>query len=789
MKISFKDHILPHLLAVVVFYILTIILFQPMIFDGQQMNQHDILMHTGGAQELVEYRDATGEEGLWSNSMFSGMPAYLVNLVWSRQALDFLHHVVSGGLPHPSGAIFISLLSAYLMLLCFGVRPFLALVGALGFGLSSYLLIGLGAGHNARIMAIAFGPMIIGALHLAFTRGSWLSYAFLALAMALHLRFNHLQITYYLILFLLPYGIIQIIHLVRSGERSHLIKRLLGIGAAAVLALLTFIGPFFTTLEYSKYSIRGASELTQVQEGSNFSKEGLSKTYAFEYSYGLGEAWTLLIPNYVGGSSSESFLSDPQSQTTRFLRSLSATNQQQAQQLSRFSIHYWGIQSGTAPYYGGAILVLLFVVGIAFAPRRYAIWLAAIALFGIMLAWGDSFKAFNYFMFDYFPGYDKFRSVTFAIYIPLLALCLLGGLGLEAVFARKWEGNSLRNLLYVIGGVGLFLLLLWIVGGFGSFQRAGDQSLPQGMQNALMSDRKGLFRADVLRSLLFVLAAGAVIWLALRNTLKQNLAALILAALVIFDMMGVNQRVFGENNFQRSLLRQYFQADVADQSIMSVAGPVDRVINLDVNVWADNRTSYFHKSIGGYHGAKMRRYQDLVDRHMGAEMQTMIGNLNARRSLGQGTPVLNMMNAKYIRFTSQGRPVAQENAQAMGPAWFVSDIKAVNSPDEEIAALGTENLLTTGVIDQSKFPNLPEGGAGTITIGEYFPGDVTYNLNVTDAGLAVFSEVYYPVGWKATLDGEPVDIYRVNYILRGVSVPAGQHTLRFEFEPRSYQLG
>ncbi|HAA19646.1 MAG TPA: hypothetical protein DCP28_13080, partial [Cytophagales bacterium] len=752
MKISFKDQILPHLLALVVFYSLVFFIFRPMLFDGQELNQHDILAFRGSAQELMEYREATGEEGLWVNAMFSGMPAYLINVEWSKQALNFLHTVFSGGLPHPIRAIFTAMLSAYIMLLCFGVRPYLALVGGICFGLSSYLLIGIGAGHNGRIIAIAYSPMVVGALHQALKKPRWFSFAFFAVALALHLRANHLQITYYLILFLAPYGIIQVVNLFRAGDTKVLIRSIGGIALASVLALLTFLGSFLTTLEYSKYSIRGASELSKEEENSNFSQEGLSKSYAFAYSNGIGEPMTLLVPNYVGGSTSESFVSDPESQTTRFLRSLAATDQQQAQQLARYAIHYWGIQNGAAPYYAGAIMVLLFVIGIVYAPRQYSIWLVAMALFGVMLSWGSSFKGFNYFMFDYFPGYNKFRSVTFAIYITILSIALLGGLGLEEVFRRQWESKSLKKLLYVMGGVAGFLLLLWITGGFGNFQRAGEQNLPQGMQNALMSDRKGLFRADVLRSLLFILAAGSVIWLALRKKLKENVAALILVALSLFDMMGINQRVFGEGNFQRSLVRQYFQPDAADQSIMNVAGPVDRVINLDVNVWADATTSYHHASIGGYHGAKMRRYQDLIDNHMGTELQTMIGNLNARRSLGDGTPVLNMLNAKYIRFTSQGGPVAQENAQALGAAWFAANVQAVNSPDEEIEALGTLDLSTTAVIDQSKFPTMPEGGAGTITITEHNPGSITYNLNVTDAGLAVFSEVYYPEGWVATLD-------------------------------------
>ena len=792
MKLSFKDQILPHLLAVIIFYALVLVLFKPMIFDGQQINQHDILMFRGGAQELIDYREETGEEGLWANSMFSGMPAYLVNVQWSRQALDFMSRLVAGGLPHPSGAIFVALLSAYLMLLCFGVRPYAAMVAALGFGLSSYLIVGLGAGHNARIFAIAYGPMIVGALHRVFKKPGLFSVAFLALAMALHLRYNHLQITYYLLLFLAPYGIYQIVALFRSGNTGQLGRSLGGVAVATVLALATFLGPFLSTLEYSRYSIRGASELTSPNpnaEDSNFSKEGLSKNYAFEYSNGIGEPMTLFIPNYVGGASSNYLYSDQDSDTGKFIRQLSGSNPQQAQQLARYTSSYWGIQKATAPYYGGAILVLFFIVGIVFAPRKYAIWLVAMAIFGIMLTWGDTFKAFNYAMFDYFPGYNKFRSVTFAIYIPLLSICLLSGLGLETVLAKEWDKPKFRTLLYVMGGVAVFLLALWAIGGFGNFMRTGDQNLPQQMQNVLVRDRRGLFRADVLRSLLFVLLGAGTVLLALRKTIKPTVAGLLLSGLVIIDMMGVDSRVFGEDNFQRSLVRQYFTPDAADQSIMSVAGPVDRVINLDVNVWADNKTSYHHASIGGYHGAKLRRYQDLIDRHMNDELQRMYTNLGSGQSPGTGTPVLNMLNAKYLRRTGQQGAMAFENSQAMGPAWFVSDIKAVNSPDEEIAALDETNLRTTAVIDQSKFPNLPEGGAGIITIEDYNPGDITYNIDVQDAGLAVFSEVYYPEGWTATLDGSPVDIYRVNYILRGVSVPAGSHTLHFEFRPSSYVTG
>ncbi len=785
-KLEFNKDVLPHLVAVVVFYLVTVAYFQPVIFSNKDINQHDIQQWEGSSKELRDYRDRTGEEGLWANSMFSGMPAFLINVEWSDHVVRYIKIVGSLGLPHPVRHIFLAFASFYIMLLCFKVKPYLAIPSALAFGLSSYMMIGISAGHNARIGAIAFTPLVVGGFQLV-TKSprKWLGAMLMSLGTALHLRENHLQITYYLLIVLMVYGIILLVEAYREQKLREFAMNLLILAAAGLLALGTYSGKFWTTLEYSKYSMRGPSDLNElVPEEVN--KEGLSKSYAFEYSNGIWEPMTLLIPDFFGGASSNVLVNDRESATYRALTQ--SGDPQMAQQLVNYTSSYWGNQRLSAPYYAGAIMIFLFVLGMLLAESKYRWWLGIIAVFGIVLSWGDSFTTFNYFMFDYFPGYDKFRSVTFALYFPLFAIPLLAAVGLQSVLENGIAKSTRKKFLIALISIGGLCLLVLFFSGLASFTKEGESQLPQWFLSALRDDRQSLMQSDALRSLGFVLAAVMVVYLGALGNLKKSLVIFLLTFLVVIDLYTVSRRYLNEDNFVRSSRSNISAMSDADRSILQDKSDY-RVFNIAGNAFTEAGTSYFHQSIGGYHGAKLRRYQELYDWQIQPEIRDLVTALQAGRTNYDSIGVINMLNVKYLKYGT-GADQVLLNPAANGPAWMVDNMVSVNSADEELIQTGEIDTKSTAVIDQSNFTI--EGGnfgGGIINQVEKTPNYLKYNVQARDRALAVFSEIYYPVGWKATIDGNEVDILRVNYVLRALEIPSGDHVVEFRFEPSSYMTG
>ncbi|MEP2771021.1 MAG: YfhO family protein [Fulvivirga sp.] len=784
-NIKFTQHILPHLIAIITFLIVTIIFFKPFFFDNKSLDQHDINQWKGGAQELIEHREATGEEGLWTNSMFGGMPGYFVDVQWSDGIITTIKTVLVAGLAHPVRNIFLAFISFYILLLAFKVRPYLAIGGALAFGLSSFLIIGLGAGHNARIGAIALMPLVLAGIHITFKRHTVLGFGVTAAALALELRENHLQITYYLLLMVLVYGLIMLIEAFKQGELKPFLTKLGVLIVAALLAVGTFAGKFWSTYEYSKYSMRGPSELSTLGDESD-NTDGLKKDYAFQYSNGILEPLTLLIPDYFGGASSNYLVQDEESEVLKALQR--AGDQQTANQLARYTSAYWGNQPLTAPYYAGAIICFLFVVGLFLADRKIAIWLGAITALAIVLSWGDSFKVFNYFMFDYFPGYNKFRSVTFALTMAFVAMPLLGFIGLEKLLSTGITKATQKKLLVALGSTAGFCLLVVMFAGMASFTKEGESQLPQWFLNALTSDRESLMRSDAFRSFLFIIIAAIAIYLRLKDTISYPVTAAILSLAILIDLASVDRRYFGDDNYRRTTDRSFFNPTEADLEIKKDKSKY-RVYNLQ-GAMNEARTSYHHHSIGGYHGAKMRRYQDLYDYCIANETQQMIQSLQTGNRDLSDFGVINMLNTKYLMYGAQRNAIIP-NIHANGNAWLVSTVEKVNSPDEELSTTCELNTASTAVIDAGKFQlnKTAFNTNGTVTLASYQPNKVEYQAKVEGESFAVFSEIYYPVGWEATIDGKPVDILRVNYVLRALKVPQGKHTIVFEFKPDSYYIG
>ncbi|MBY0435808.1 MAG: YfhO family protein [Cyclobacteriaceae bacterium] len=784
-KIKLGD-VLPHVLAIGVFLVVTLIFFSPLFFENKTLDQHDIQQYVGSSKALHDYREATGEEGLWAGNMFSGMPAYLVNVQWSDGVMVGIKKVMSLFLPHPVRNIFLAFVCYYIMLLVFRVRPYLAIAGALAFGLSSYIIIGLSAGHNARIGAIAFMPLVVAGIHLVFSNKKYLGFAVTTLGLALHLRENHLQITYYLVLIVLVYGLVQLIYFIRSGKLVEFFKTVVLIIPAIVLAVGTFFGPLWAIEEYRHYSIRGPSELATNRPASD--TKALSKEYAFSYKYGVWESMVLMIPDFYGGSSAKSFVEDQTSATYQAL--VNSGDNALANKLAAYASAYWGPQDfAGGSYYAGAIIIFLFVLGILLADKKYVWWLVPLSALSLMLSWGDSFSSFNYFMFDYLPGYNKFRSVNFALVIILFCMPLLGMIGLEKFMASTLNQELKRKLLIAFGATGGVCLLLAVFAGMGSFVKEGESQLPVWFLKALTDDRRGLLRDDAIRSFSFILAVFIMLYFNVGKRISQIGFYAFLGLVITFDASMVDKRYFTKANYQRKRETK-FEMSAADQAILQDKSYY-RVYNLN-GTMAEARTSYYHNSIGGYHGAKMRRYLDLYDSAIVKDTQTLINSLQSGNSDFNKLGVLNMLNVKYIVYGPEVDNVIP-NPAANGSAWFVKQVEQVKSPNEELKRTSEVNTRETAVVNASSVKltqsELIADSAATVTILERSPKYLKYESNSASPGLIVFSEIYYPKGWHATVDRKDVPILRADYVLRALEVAAGKHVIEFKFEPRPYIIG
>jgi hypothetical protein len=791
-KIKFTDHVLPHLVAVGVFLLVTIFFFNPVFFENKTLLQGDIQQFIGSSKSIVDYRAQTGDEPLWTNSMFSGMPAYLVSVQWSNEAIAWVKKVMSLGLPHPISNIFVAFISYYILLLAFRIRPYLAIAGAIAFGLSTYLIIGLAAGHNGRIGAIAFMPLVMAGIHLTFTRQRILGFGLTAAAMALHLRENHLQMTYYLLLIVLVYGFIRLIEAVQHKRLPDLLKTVGILALAVALGAGTFFGPFWAIREYSAYSTRGASELVSSSAQQQADASGMTKDYAFEFSNGILEPLTLMIPNFLGGSSGNLLAADRNSAAYQAL--MRSRDQKMVNQLANYTGAYWGEQRLAAPYYAGAITVLLFAIGIAFAEKKHAWWLGSVSALAILLSWGSNFSAFNYLMFDYFPGYDNFRSVTFTLIMIIFAMPLLGMMGLERLWAHGIDKATKMKLLIAFGCTGGLCLFFWLFAGVFSFTRSVESQLPAWFVDALADDRKRLFRSDAFRSFAFILVTFIVIYFDLHKKVSPFGFYAFLIFMMTVDLAVVNKRYFTQANFKRARDNSFFAMTEADQTMLADKSYY-RVYNLSYltgtgeNPFAEARTSYYHHSIGGYHAAKLRRYSEFYDSCIVSDTRKFVDKAQKGNIDFSDLHAINMLNIKYIVIGPKQDDVMRNNS-VFGNAWFVRNIVRAANPTQELQETCSVNTRMTAVIDTTKFPvgATSADTASSVTLTELTPKHLKYETRSSDGGLVMFSEIYYP-GWEAAIDGKEANILRADYIFRALEVPAGNHTVEFTFKPKAYTVG
>lgn len=878
------QQLLPHLVAVLCFLAVTTLYFSPII-EGKVISQHDIAQFNGASQELRDYYNNEGESSVWTGSMFSGMPAYQIG-IWgeSPNILNYLEMPLKALGNNTAGPVFAGMLMAYLMFIVLGFRPVEAGLGAIAYSLSSYNIIIIEAGHITKAWALAYMPLVVASMGALFRRKMLLAGLLMALGLALQIKNNHLQMTYYTGIlcavlylgyitkevfegnkkpFLMAMGALLVLFVfdiigVKSGflgvewffysiglyavavfvaymlkgvkERDYTpLKGVAALVVGVVIALMCNANSFYSNYELGQESIRGKSELTTPTESGKQSS-GLDKDYAFQWSYGKGETFTLLVPNLYGGSTKPY---DTGSESVKVLSGFVQSGQapkEAVDQVRNMIPKYWGDQPMTSgPVYFGAITCFLFVLGMVVIRSKMKWALLAATLLFVLLSWGKNLEWFNDAFFYHFPLYNKFRAVSSALVVPALTMVIVAVWGIREFFDRLGgdavstsdskgkvlskkdaEGKNsgdLKNALYISAGVvgGICLLLAIAPSIFTNFVTETDgmwkDQLPQVYYDALLSDRKGMLTADAWRSLLFVVLSAGVLFVSMRmkgNVKKTSLVAtLVIALLVLIDMWGVDKRFLNDDNFvaKSTLKSNTLSPRKANEEILKDKDLSYRVLNLN-NPFNESHTSYFHKSIGGYHAAKQRRYQELIENRLVKEIgpiQQTLGTMDIDSTKLadelQNSPSLNMLNMRYIIRHPELPPV--QNPYAYGNAWFVREYAVVNNADEEMAALATLKPLEKAVLDK-RFAKEVDGltivpdSAATIVMTAYKPNMVAYKSKAAGDQLAVFSEVYYAHGWQAYIDGKEVPHFRTDWLLRGMKVPAGEHEIVFKFEPKEY---
>lgn len=763
----------PHLIVWVVALALIFIYFAP-VFSGKKLVQSDLVQVSGMGQEVFDYKEKTGETSLWTNSMFGGMPVYHISGIESSFNLfSIIAKAISFGLPQPLPLVILYFLGAYILLVSFGTGPWIAGIGALGFAFCSYNFIILEAGHYNKSLAIAFmGPVLAG-IRYTYRKDLIMGGILTAFFVALQVWGGHPQITYYLLFAILVYILTEAWYAYSQKTLPYFFKASLVLLIAAGLGTATYAGHLYINYDYAKHTIRGEAELST---SGNETRDGLDKDYAFAWSYGKMETFTLLIPRFMGGSSREDVGKD--SKAYKALKQ-NGYPEEQARSLPT----YWGAQPFTSgPVYAGAVILFLFVLGCFLTDVQTRTWIIAATLLSFMLAWGKNLEWFSYTLFNTLPMFNKFRAVAMALVVASITIPLMSGLGLKAWLNPDIQTpKKQKALLYALGITGGLSLLFAILGGsLFDFQGASDDRLGQ-LADMLKEDRKRMLQTDALRSFFFVALAAGTLFLALTQKIKSHIFLLLIALLVTIDLWTVNLRYVSKEDFESNRkVEKPFTPSTADRMIMEDPDPNFRVLNTTLDPFNDASTSYFHKSVGGYHPAKLRRYQDMIERHISKN------HFN----------VLNMLNTKYFIMAGQDeQPMARINPGAMGNAWFVSEIQWVSNADEEIDALNPPfDPAKTAVIDtrfksEVKAPVTAPDSTDVIRLISYKPNELIYESSATGDRLCVFSEVYFSNGWKVWIDDVPADHFRANYILRAMNVPTGKHTIKFRFDPDDYTRG
>ncbi len=776
---------LPTIVAVLVFSVVSIIGFAPQL-EGRVLPQHDIRQFDGMSRDIRECRAEFDEDPQWTGAMFSGMPAYQINIKYPAQIIKRTVDWVQSLFAAPASMVFFAMLSAFVMTLLMGMSAWIGIVVGLAYGLSTYFFLIIGAGHITKMWALVYAPAMLGAIHYTLRQNMWIGGALTALFASLEAGANHPQITYYFVLVAAALFVSEAVFAIKNRVCKSFAQRAAVLVGAAILALGANFAPLYYTMQHTSDTTRGGSALAAEGE-----RKGLDIDYATAWSYGIAESWNMLIPNFMGGDSGSTFSRN--GEVAQVFDEI-GVDKRVAQQLPT----YWGEQPYTAgPTYIGAIIIFLALLGLILAEQRDRWWILTATIFAIFMSWGYHAMWFTELCFNLLPLYNKFRAVSTALVVVEWSLPLLAGIALWQLYKRWEDKKYLTRAIAVAAGITAGICLIFAVAGSSMFDfgqeedgemmseqfrymlegmENGDAYIARGMHSelgyrtaeAMATERASILASDSWRSLVYILLAAGILLAALRIDKKWRVGALaLLAILVVADILPINLRYLPHEKFVAKRMTEIRPSE-ADKQIMADKELGYRVFNLTVSPFNDATTSMFHRSIGGYHGAKMGRYQDLIDYYL---------------SNGNGA-VLDMLNTKYL-ITQNG---VVERPSAYGAAWFVKNIEIVESANEELAALGQIDLRTTAVAEVGA-PRPQIEGNGIIELKEYRPNRLLYEYTLTGGtGVAVFSEIYYDKGWQAYLDGVPCDSFRADYLLRAMVLPEGTHTVEWRFRAPNWGL-
>ncbi len=763
--------------VIITFCAVALLYFKP-VLSGDKIFQSDIAQFRGMSKELKDFREKNGKEAYWTDAAFGGMPSYQLSTYYPNDYIKKLDRIIRF-LPRPADYLFLYFVGFFILLTVLKFDWKLALIGSLAFGFSTYFIIILGVGHNAKAHAIGYIPLVLSGVLLLFQKRYIIGFILTAIATGLELNTSHPQMTYYMLFLLLFVGLFYVIDVVKNQNIKQLIKPISFVIAAMFIGLLINAQSLLATKEYASNSTRSTSELTIRPDGSNKeATSGLSKDYITEYSYGILETLNLMIPRFTGGANSEPLGKD--SYTYNFLAS--KIGAKQAASFAKNAPTYWGNQPiVAAPAYIGVIFVLLFFIGCFLVNGWIKKGLIAATIFSILMSWGKNFGVLTNFFIDYIPLYNKFRAVSSIQVIAEITIPLLGMLTLKELLSDKISREVKLDAIKKGGGIvgGILVVITFLGGMIFSFEGVNDayynQQIP-GFIGALQADRKAILFTDGIRSILLVLVVLGVVWAVMYQKIKKQYGILVIGIVLLFDTVGVARRYVNDDDFLPAhKVEKPFHKTAVDKQILQDKGHY-RVMNLTGNFMNDGATSYYHKSIGGYHAAKLRRYQELVDFHI------------AKNNI----EVFNMLNTKYfIVPTKEGGKQAQQNPEANGNAWFVSNVVKTKNANDEILALSNFNAKEDVVINTNEFEvqNVSKDTNARVALKSYQANQLIYEYVATKPQLLVFSEIYYQPGWNAYIDGVYTEHIRANYVLRAMHVPKGKHTVEFKFEPQVIQQG
>lgn len=769
MNIEFKT-IYPYLIPVLLIIIVNVMYFMPQ-FEGKVVRQGDIIQHVGMSKEATDYREKTGEEALWTNAMFGGMPTYQISAKPKNNLLTYVEKTMSLYIGRPAGYFIAGMLGFYVLMLLLGVNPWLSLLGAFLFGFTTNNFTLFEAGHNSKLMAIMTSAPVIAGVLLIFKEKYLLGAAVFGVALGVNIAANHPQMTYYLALCMAILVVIQFVKSLKSGRLAAFGKAISIMSIVAILSIGSSASKLWTTYEYTKETMRGGQILKPdpSSAASADAKGGLEWDYAMQWSNGFGDVLATFIPKVVGGGSGE-WLDDKSSLGK-------AVGQRQPFQ---FGTYFGSLPFTSGPAYFGVVAFFLFILGLWVVKGEIKWWILGAVLFTILLSMGKHFEILNRLMFEYFPMFNKFRAPSSILSVTAIFIPILGVLALSDIIKSDKKDQFLKPLLISSGILSGISLILWLAGGsFFDFSAPGDEQFEQ-IKDAVIDQRAEMLSSSAMRSLFFIVLVAGVLYGYIKGMVNQMVMISIVSILGLFDLVQVGKGYLDKRDFvSKSTYKSEFEPRQVDTQILQDKDPNFRVLDATVNTFNSASTSYFHKTIGGYSAVKMQRYQDLIERHISKNNQA----------------VFNMLNTKYFIFKGQdGTPTAQLNPAALGNAWFVNNIRIVPDANAEIDSLTGFDPAGDAIV-HAEFKDYVSGlkpsKNGSITLASYSPNTVEYESNTEGEQLAVFSEIWYGPnkGWQAYVDGKAVDHIRADYVLRAMKVPSGKHKITFEFKPKAYYLG